>query len=247
MNISKPAALVTGASRGIGAAIARQLASDGFHVIVNFSSSEARARETVQAIEAAGGSAGCMGFDVSNPEQVQEKFELIAKSGHKLAVLVNNAGINIDGLLIRMKNADLDRTLDVDLKGAIYCTRAAARLMMKERVGSIIHVSSVVGESGNAGQSAYSAAKAGLIGFSKSIARELSGRNIRVNVIAPGFIETDMTQALTGEQKEAILRNVPLGCFGTPDDVAGLASFLASPRSRYITGQVVGVNGGLYM
>ncbi len=247
MNLKKKLALVTGASRGIGAATAIQLARDGFYVLINFTSNETKARGVLDQIQASGGEGELCGFDVSKPEQVDEKLEAIAKTHGPLEVLVNNAGVTIDSLLIRMKNEDLDRTLDVDLKGAIYCTRAATKQMMKARSGSIIQISSVVGESGNPGQSAYSAAKAGLIGFSKSVAKEIASRQVRVNVITPGFIGTDMTAALTEAQKEAILRTVPMGLFGNADDVAALVSFLASPASRYITGQVIGVNGGMYM
>ncbi len=243
----KPWALVTGASRGIGAAIAKKLAQDGFHVALNYSSNEARARELCDAIVASGGSAEPVGFDVSQSAQVDEKIDALAKTYGPMAVLVNNAGITIDGLLMRLKDEDLEKTLAVDLKGAIYCTRAATKQMMRARQGSVIQISSVIGEMGNAGQGAYAAAKAGLIGFSKSIAKELASRHIRVNTVTPGFIETDMTGALTNEQKEAILRTVPLGFLGTTEDVANLVSFLASPASRYITGQVIGVNGGLYI
>ena len=247
MNEKKPLALITGASRGIGAAIALKLAQDGFHVLINYSSNEAKAREVLDSITQQGGSGELLGFDVSQPSQVDEKFEWIAKNRGPLAVLVNNAGVTIDSLLIRLKNADLDRTLDIDLKGAIFCTRAAAKQMMRERSGSIIQISSVVGESGNAGQSAYAAAKAGLIGFTKSVAKELASRHVRVNVVAPGFVSTDMTGALTDTQKEAILQTIPLGFFGAPEDISSLVAFLASPMSRYITGQVIGVNGGMYM
>ncbi len=247
MNQKKRPALVTGASRGIGAAIAVRLAQEGYHVLINYTSNEAKAREVLDLITSKGGSGDLCGFDVSQSDQVDEKFDWIAKTIGPLEVLVNNAGVTVDSLLIRMKNQDLDRTLDIDLKGAIYCTRAAAKQMIRTRSGSIVQISSVVGESGNAGQSAYSAAKAGLIGFSKSVAKELGSRQVRVNVVSPGFIVTDMTGALTEAQKEAILRNVPLGLFGTPDDVASLVAFLASPMSRYITGQIIGVNGGMYM
>jgi 3-oxoacyl-[acyl-carrier protein] reductase len=247
MNAQKPVALVTGASRGIGATIAEMLASQGFHVVLNFASNEAKAQQVLDKITAAGGSGALAQFDVSNSAQVDEKFEWISKSFGPLAVLVNNAGVTIDGLLIRMKDEDLEKTLDIDLKGAIYCTRAAAKQMMRARSGSIIQISSVIGEMGNAGQAAYSAAKAGLIGFSKSVAKELGSRSVRVNVVTPGFITTDMTGALTEAQKEAILRSIPLGLFGAPEDVSSLVAFLASPASRYITGQVIGVNGGMYM
>ncbi len=247
MTQQKPLALVTGASRGIGAAIALRLARDGFHVAINYSTHEKKAREILEVIVQNGGTGVLCGFDVSKPDQVDEKFETLAKNNGTLAVLVNNAGITIDSLLLRLKNEDLDQILSIDLKGSIYCTRAAAKLMIKARQGSIIHISSVVGESGNAGQSAYAAAKAGLIGFSKSIAKELGSRQIRVNVVTPGFITTEMTETLTDAQKEAILRSVPLGFLGAPEDVSSLVAFLASPASRYITGQVIGVNGGMYM
>jgi 3-oxoacyl-[acyl-carrier protein] reductase len=243
----KPVALVTGASRGIGASIAEKLAKDGFHVLINYTSNESKAREVQTRIQAEGGKADLCQFDVAISAQVDEKFDWIAKTFGPVAVLVNNAGITIDSLLLRLKDEDLDKTLNVDLKGAIFCSRAAAKQMMRERKGSIIQISSVIGESGNAGQSAYAAAKAGMIGFAKSMAKELASRQIRVNVVTPGFIATDMTGALTDAQKEAILRTVPLGNLGQPEDVANLVAFLASSESRYITGQVIGVNGGLYI
>ncbi len=243
----KPLALITGASRGIGAAISKRLARDGFHVILNYATQEARARAVLDEIEADGASGELCGFDVSLPAQVDEKFEALQTRHGALDVLVNNAGVTIDGLLLRLKNEDLDRTLDIDLKGAIYCTRAAAKSMMRARKGSVIQISSVVGESGNAGQAAYAAAKSGLIGFSKSVAKELGSRGVRVNVVTPGYIETEMTGALTDAQKEAILRSVPLGFFGSTQDVASLVAYLASPESRYLTGQVIGINGGMYM
>ncbi len=245
--MKKPLALVTGASRGIGAAISKRLAQDGFHVVLNYASQEARAKELLQEIESQGGSATLCPFDVSQSTQVDEKLEWITQHLGPLSVLVNNAGITLDTLLLRLKNEELDRVLSIDLKGAIYCTRAAIRPMMKAKQGSIIQIASVIAEMGNAGQSAYAAAKAGLIGFSKSMAQELASRQIRVNVISPGFIQTEMTQVLTDPQKEAILRSIPLGFYGAPEDVASIASFLASPGSRYITGQVIGVNGGMYM
>ena len=249
MNTSKRLALVTGASRGIGAAIARRLAKDGFHVFINYASNEAKAAEVRDSIIAEGGSAELCPFDVSQSAQVDEKFDWIHKTYGPLSVLVNNAGITVDALLLRLKDEDLRKTFSIDLEGAIYCTRAACKQMMrlKPAGASIIQISSVIGESGNAGQSGYAAAKAGLIGFSKSVAKELGSRQVRVNVITPGFISTDMTGALTDAQKEAILRTIPLGFLGAPEDIASVAAFLASPDSRYITGQVLGVNGGMYM
>lgn len=243
----KPVALVTGASRGIGANIAEHLAKEGHHVVLNFASNEAKAKEVQDRITSKGGSASLARFNVANSTEVDAAFDAVSKEYGPVAVLVNNAGITIDGLLMRMKDEDLDKTLDVDLKGAIYCSRAVTRQMVRARAGSIIQISSVIGEMGNTGQTAYSAAKAGLIGFSKSLAKELGSRGIRVNVVTPGFISTEMTGALTEAQKEGILRTVPLGFFGDPEDVSSLVAFLASPGSRYITGQVIGVNGGMYM
>jgi 3-oxoacyl-[acyl-carrier protein] reductase len=243
----KPSALITGGSRGIGAAISLELAQQGYYVYINYNSNENKAQEVLKQIHEAEGEGELCGFDVSNSVQVDEKFAQIAKTRGPLRVLVNNAGVNVDSLLIRMKDEDLEKILSINLKGAIYCTRAASKQMMRERQGSIIQISSVVGECGSAGQSAYVAAKAGLIGFSKSVAKELASRNVRVNTITPGYITTDMTGALTDSQKEAILREIPLGIFGAPEDISSLVAFLASPKSRYMTGQVIGVNGGIYM
>lgn len=243
----KKVALITGASRGIGAATAKRLAKDGFFVLLNYASSEAKAQALLREITDSGGNGALCPFDVSDPQAVEAQFAKAAESHGPISALINNAGLTIDSLLVRMKDEDLDRVLSVDLKGAIYCTRAAAKQMMRARAGSIVQISSVVAEMGNAGQAAYCAAKSGLIGFSKAVARELAGRGVRVNVVTPGFITTDMTEALTEAQKEAILRGIPLGSFGAPEDVAAAVSFLASPDSRYITGQVLGVSGGMYM
>ena len=247
MEKTKPLALVTGASRGIGAAIAKKLGADGYHVFVNYGKNEAKAKEVLTEIESKGGSGELCGFDVSNGEAITAAISGIAKSHGPLDVLVNNAGINTDSLLVRMKEEDIDRVLGTNLKGAMICTREAAKQMMKARKGAIIQISSVVGQMGNGGQAAYSAAKAGLIGFTKSVARELAGRGVRANVIAPGFIATDMTGDLNEKQSEAILQNIPLGYIAKPEDIANSVSFLASENSRYITGQILGVNGGMYM
>ncbi len=247
MNQSKQMALVTGASRGIGAGIAEKLGAQGFHVIVNFLSNETKALEVVKKIESSGGSAEAMRFDVSHENEVSDAFEILSKKGMPLAVLVNNAGISEDGLILRLKKESLDKTLQTNLVSAILCSKEAARLMMKNRSGSIIQISSVVGEMGNAGQVAYAAAKAGMIGMTKSLAKELASRNIRVNAVTPGYIETDMTDALNEAQKTAITDKIPLSRLGSTADIAEIVGFLSGPGSTYITGQVIGVNGGLYI
>lgn len=246
MSTTKKVAVVTGGSRGIGAAIAEKLGALQFHVIVNYISNEGKAIEVVKRIEAAGGSAQAMQFDVSKEAEVLSAFDQIAKIG-TLNVLVNNAGISEDGLILRLKAESLDRTLQTNLVSAILCSKEAARLMMKARSGSIIQISSVVGEMGNAGQVAYAAAKAGMIGVTKSLAKEIASRNIRVNAITPGYIETDMTLALTEAQRLSITENIPLKSLGSTSDVAELVGFLSTDASKYITGQVIGVNGGLYI
>ena len=239
-------ALVTGGSRGIGAAICEKLGTQGYHVIVNYVSNEAKAAEVVKKITSAGGSAEAMKFDVSHEDEVVSAMQEIAKVG-TLAVLVNNAGISEDSLILRLKKDSLDRILLTNLVSAILLSREAVKLMMKNRNGSIIQISSVVGEMGNAGQVAYSAAKAGMIGLTKSLAKEVASRKIRVNAVAPGYIETDMTHELNETQKNAITQNIPMGCLGATSDVANLVGFLAGPESHYITGQVIGINGGLYI
>ncbi len=245
---SKGIAIVTGGSRGIGAGISKRLARDGYHVVVNYQSSAGKAHDLVAEIQAENGSAEALGFNVGNAEEVEKAFAGLAKhEAGPLAVLVNNAGISIDGLILRMKPEDLQNVLQTNLVGAVFCAKEAAKLMMKQRKGSIIQIGSVVGEMGNAGQVAYASAKAGMIGLTKSLAKEIASRTIRVNCITPGYIQTDMTDALTPAQKEAIVANIPLGSLGTTADVADLVAFLAGDQSRYITGQVIGINGGLYI
>jgi 3-oxoacyl-[acyl-carrier protein] reductase len=241
-------ALVTGASRGIGRAIAIALGKDKLFVIVNYTSNEAAAAETLAAIKAAGGDGVLMRFDVADQAAVDAAVKQIATERGRLDVLVNNAGIAIDGLLLRTKKEDWAKTLDVNLSGAFYCCKAAARYLLKAEAGRIVNISSVVGEQGNAGQVSYAAAKAGLIGITKTLARELASRAVTVNCVAPGFIETDMTAVhVTGENREALLKQIPLGRIGAAEDVAEAVRFLVSTQASYITGQVVRVNGGLLM
>ncbi len=244
---NKSIALVTGGSRGIGAAISQKLGAQGFHVIVNYVSNETKAAEVVQKITAAGGSAEAMKFDVSHEDEIVKAMEEISKKGMPLTVLVNNAGISEDSLILRLKKESLDRTLQTNLVSAILLSKEAVKLMMKNRNGSIIQISSVVGEMGNAGQVAYSAAKAGMLGLTKSLAKEVASRKIRVNAVTPGYIETDMTHELNETQKNTIIDDIPMGCLGSVSDVANLVGFLAGPDSHYITGQVIGINGGLYI
>ncbi|MFO7295038.1 MAG: 3-oxoacyl-[acyl-carrier-protein] reductase [Clostridia bacterium] len=247
MELEGKTALVTGASRGIGRAIALYLAELGAQVAVNYSSSEQRALEVVEAIKGKGGRAIAIKADVSNPQEVEAMFERVLEEFGDLDILVNNAGITRDGLLIRMKQEDWDAVLDINLKGVYNCSKAAAKIMVRRRKGKIINISSVVGVAGNAGQANYAAAKAGVIGFSKAIARELAPRNIQVNVVAPGFIETDMTAALPETIRQEMLKQIPLGRYGDPMDVAYVVGFLASDKSQYITGQVIHVDGGMIM
>lgn len=240
-------ALVTGGSRGIGKAISLKLAALGARVYVNYASRSDAAEEVVKEIKAAGGEADILGFDVSDSAAVDKAIDSIKEKSGKLDILVNNAGISKDGLFVRMKDDDWDSTLNINLKGSFNCSRAAGRLMMKARYGRIVNISSVVGEMGNAGQVPYSASKAGLLGLTKATARELASRNVTVNAITPGFIETDMTDVLDEKVKEATLSNIPLGRFGKADEVADLVAFLSQPASAYITGQIIGINGGMHM
>jgi len=239
--------VVTGGSRGIGRAVCTALSAPGTRVCFNYSSNLEAARITAEAIAAAGGHAAYHQVDVASEAAVNAYLDGILKEAGRIDVLVNNAGITRDGLLVRMKEADWDAVMDVNLKGTFNCMKAAAKAMMKQRYGRIINISSVVGVSGNPGQANYVAAKAGIIGLTKAVARELASRNITVNAVAPGYIATDMTGALADKAKEAVLGQIPMGRIGAPADVAGAVAFLASPAADYITGQVIHVSGGMYM
>lgn len=239
-------AIITGSSRGIGRAIALHLASQG--AIIVASARNLSALETLVAdVEAQGGKALAVPGDVGLSTDVEALFAAAKETFGRVDILVNNAGITRDGLLMRMKDDDWDAVMDTNLKGAFYCCRAAAKIMSKQRSGRIINISSVVGEMGNAGQANYAASKAGLIGLTKSIARELARRNVTANAIAPGFIVTDMTDALSDQVKEGLQNQIPLARLGEAQDIAHAVAFLASEQAGYITGQVLGVNGGMYM
>ncbi len=238
-------AIVTGASRGIGAAIATRLAGEGAAVVVNYSGSREAAETLVAAIKAAGGRAVAAQADISDPGACAALVDGAVAEFGALDVLVNNAGITRDGLLVRMSDEDWDAVIRTNLTGAFSMTRAAGAVMMKARSGAIVNVSSVVGLVGNAGQANYAAAKAGLLGLTKSVARELAPRHVRVNAVAPGFIETDMTAALPEKVCEAARASIAMRTFGAPEDVASAVAFLASDDARYITGQVLAVDGGM--
>jgi len=247
MRLSGKVALVTGSARGIGRSIAELFCAEGATVVVNDVGSDAGARETLAALEAAGGKGSVEMFDVSDAAQVDAGVKNILEAHGRIDVLVNNAGITRDNLLLRLSEEDFDAVLRVNLKGTFLLTKMVTRHMIKQRSGKVVNISSVVGMMGNAGQSNYAAAKAGIIGFTKATARELASRNITVNAIAPGFIQTAMTAALPEAVRKAFLAQIPLGRFAEPREVAELALFLVSDASSYITGQVVGINGGMYM
>jgi 3-oxoacyl-[acyl-carrier protein] reductase len=240
-------ALVTGASRGIGRAIALRLASEGAKVAINYAGSTAKAEAVKTEIEQNGGEAILVQADVSDSASVDAMVAKVIEAFGQIDILVNNAGITRDGLMMRMKDEDFDAVINTNLKGVFYCTKVVSKLMMKKRSGRIINMASVVGLMGNAGQTNYAAAKAGVIGFSKSAAKELAARGITVNMVAPGFIATDMTAAMTDKAKEMTLTGIPLKRMGEPEDVANAVLFLASDNASYITGQTINVDGGMVM
>jgi 3-oxoacyl-[acyl-carrier protein] reductase len=240
-------AVVTGGSRGIGRAIAEELARLGAHVVVNYQSNQAAADEAAAAIAAAGGSAETLPFDVADAEAAGAAIADVVKRHGRLDVLVNNAGIALDGLVLRYKTEDWDRIVGVNLSGVFHCSKAAARTMVRARSGRIVNVTSIVSAIGNAGQSAYAATKAGVEGFTRALARELASRNVTVNAVAPGFIDTEMTATLPEGTRAAYVAAIPLGRLGTTADVAAAVGFLAGPTAGYITGHVLAINGGMYM
>ncbi|MBT5764465.1 MAG: 3-oxoacyl-[acyl-carrier-protein] reductase [Nitrospina sp.] len=246
MELQNKVALVTGGAQGIGRTISEELVRNGAHVVlgdVNLEGAEA----TAEAINNSGGSASAVKIDVSNPDEVKQVFDSILKDKKPVDILVNNAGITRDGLMIRMKESDWDLVLDINLKGSFLCGQQAAKQMMKQKSGAIVNIASIVGVMGNFGQANYSASKAGVIGLTKTMAREVASRGIRVNAVAPGFIDTEMTRVLDDSVRQALIEQVPLAKLGLPEDVARCVAFLVSDKSSYITGQVINVNGGMLM
>ena len=239
--------MVTGGSRGIGSAVALNLASGGAAVIVNYLTNEKKALQVVNELKSSGGTGEAVRFDVSSENDVKNAFDGILDKYGRIDILVNNAGTTMDNLLVRMKSEEWLKVIHTNLNGVFFCTRAVLRTMLKQRSGSIVNLTSVVGITGNRGQANYCAAKAGVIGFTKSVAREVASRGIRVNAVAPGFIETDMTSSLSEEKRNEIKRAIPVEKLGTPGEVADVVFFLCSDLSSYITGQVIGVNGGMLM
>ncbi len=239
-------ALVTGGSRGIGRSIAERLAREGFYVVINYLRNESAARDVLSAIESAGGKGQIAPFDVSDFDATQKAVEDIVEELGGLHILINNAGITKDTLILRMKEEDWTNVISVNLNGVFNCTKAVTRIMIKQRYGRIINLTSVVGEMGNSGQTNYAASKAGIIGFTKAAAREMASRAVTVNAVSPGFIETDITMALTDEIRKSYIEKIPLGRFGSPEDITGVVAFLTSNEASYITGEVIRVNGGIY-
>jgi 3-oxoacyl-[acyl-carrier protein] reductase len=247
MELAGQVAVVTGGSRGIGRAIAQALAAMQADVIINYVANHAAAEETRDAIESIGGKASLRCFDVADAEGTEQAFKTILDEWGRIDILVNNAGVTRDTLMLRMKEEDWQQVLQINLSGMYHCSKAAIRSMIRQRRGRIINITSIIGIIGNAGQVNYAAAKAGAIGMTKALAREVASRGITVNAVAPGFIDTEMTQGLSAQAKAELVRQIPLGRWGTPQDVADCVGFLVSSRASYITGQVLQVNGGLSM
>lgn len=247
MELAGAVAVVTGGSRGLGRAIGQTLAGMGARVLINYLSNETAAYETLDMIKAMGGEAKVMRFDVTDAQVTAEAFTSILDEFGRIDILINNAGIARDALMLRMKEEDWEQVLQTNLTGMFHCSKAAIRPMVRQRSGRIVNMTSIAGIIGNPGQVNYAAAKAGAIGLTKALAREVASRGITVNAVAPGFIETEMTQGLPGEMKADLLRQIPLARWGTPQDVADCVGFLVSKRASYITGQVIQVNGGLSM
>jgi 3-oxoacyl-[acyl-carrier protein] reductase len=246
-DLSGKVALVTGGSRGIGRSVAEALAAQGAHVVLTYVKGEDEAKKAVEAITARGGKAEAVGFDVADMKATEEAIAAVAKRLGRLDVLVANAGVSVDNLLLRVKEDDIDRVFSVNLKGAIASARAATKVMMRARAGRVIFLSSVVGEMGNAGQAVYAASKAALLGLTRTLAREYGSRGITVNAVAPGFVDTDMTTGIPAAAKEKMLETIPLGRTGRPDEIAAAIVFLSSDEASYVTGQTLRVNGGMYM
>jgi 3-oxoacyl-[acyl-carrier protein] reductase len=246
-DLSGKVAFVTGGSRGIGRATAEVLAEQGAHVVLSYVGNEEQARATVDAIVGAGRKAEAVRVDVADGAAAEQAIASAAKRLGRLDVLVANAGISVDALLLRLKDEDFDKVINVNLKGAVACSRAAIKVMMRAKTGRVIFVSSVVGEMGNPGQTAYAASKAALLGVAKSLAKEYASRGITVNAITPGYVDTDMTSAMTGEARERTVAGIPLGRTGTAREIATAIAYLASDEAAYITGQTLRVNGGMYM
>ena len=247
MSLTGKCAVVTGASRGIGRAIALELASQGARIVVNYSGSEQQAQQVVEEIQALGGQAVAVQANVANTESVQQLMKTAMDTFGSIDILVNNAGITRDNLLMRMKDDEWDDVINTNLKGVFLCTKAVTRQMMKQRAGRIINISSIVGVAGNPGQANYVAAKAGVIGLTKTTAQELASRNILVNAVAPGFITTEMTDGLPTDLKDAMLKQIPLAKLGQPEDIAKAVAFFASNNANYITGQTLHIDGGMVM